>query len=106
MTIYKEIRGTVIAKGKMDIFLPKTTISIKWKHSKSPVKYAPGKMVYGGIYYNREGLLPDAPGRIWFEADLNYYNGKRNGHRVLWSNDGLMFVTYNHYESIIEVVGG
>ena len=81
-------------------------IALGWQHSKSPVKYAPGKMVYGGIYYNREGLLPDAPGRIWFEADLNYYSGKRNGHRVLWSNDGLMFVTYNHYESFIEVIGG
>lgn len=48
----------------------------------------------------------NAPGRIWYEADLNYYSGKRNGHRVLWSNDGLMFVTYNHYESFIEVIGG
>ena len=53
-----------------------------------------------------KGVLPDAPGRIWFEADLNYHSGKRNGHRVLWSNDGLMFVTYNHYESFIEVFGG
>lgn len=81
-------------------------LALGWKPSKSPVKYAPNKMVYGGTYHNREGLLPDAPGRIWFEADLNYYNGKRNGHCVLWSNDGLMFVTYNHYESFIEVVGG
>jgi len=53
-------------------------LTLGWKPSKSPVNYAPGKMVYGGIYYNREGLLPDTPGRIWFEADLNYYSGKRN----------------------------
>ena len=39
-------------------------LTLGWQHGKSPVKYAPGKMVYGGIYYNREGLLPDAPGRV------------------------------------------
>ena len=35
----------------------------------------------------------------------NYYEGKRNGHRVLWSNDGLMFVTYDHYETFYEIIG-
>ena len=59
-----------------------------------------------GIFKNKEGRLPDAPGRIWYEADLNYYSGKRNNHRLLWSNDGLFFVTYDHYESFMEVVGG
>lgn len=29
-------------------------------------------------------------------------NGKRNGHRLLWSNDGLMFVTYDHYVTFYE----
>lgn len=81
-------------------------LALGWRPGKSPAKYAPGKMLTRGIYRNDNGHLPDAPGRIWFEADLNYYSGKRNGHRVLWSNDGLMFVTYNHYESFIEVFGG
>lgn len=81
-------------------------IAMGWYYGKSPAKFAPEKMVFGGIYRNEEGLLPNAPGRIWFEADLNYYSGKRNGHRVLWSNDGFMFVTYNHYQSFVEVIGG
>lgn len=81
-------------------------IALGWYYGKSPAKYTPDQMAYGGIYRNDNGHLPDAPGRIWFEADLNYHSGKRNGHRVLWSNDGLMFVTYNHYESFIEVIGG
>ena len=34
----------------------------------------------------------------------NYVSGKRNNQRVLWSNDGLVFVTYNHYETFIEIV--
>ncbi len=81
-------------------------IALGWKYGKAPVKYAPDKMVYGGVYRNENGHLPDAPGRIWFEADLNYYSGRRNGHRILWSNDGLMFVTYDHYITFFEVIGG
>ena len=80
--------------------------ALGWKKSKAPAKYAPGKMVFGGIYRNDDGHLPDEPGRIWYEADLNYYSGKRNGHRLLWSNDGLFFVTYDHYKTFMEVVGG
>ena len=29
---------------------------------------------------------------------------ERNGHRLLWSNDGLMFVTYDHYETFLEII--
>ncbi len=77
-----------------------------WKFGDSPVKYAPGKMIDGGAFQNRNGHLPSAPGRIWYEADLNYYNGKRNRHRIVYSNDGLIFVTYDQYETFIEVIGG
>lgn len=77
--------------------------ALGWKWGDSPAKYAPGKMATMGIYRNDNGHLPDAPGRIWYEADINYYSGKRNAHRILWSNDGLMFVTYDHYRTFIEV---
>ena len=89
--------------------LPDNYISLQdlqalgWKWGDSPIKYAPGKMATMGIYRNDNGHLPDAPGRVWYEADINYYNGKRNAHRILWSNDGLMFVTYDHYRTFIEV---
>ncbi len=75
-----------------------------WRQSKSPENYIPDKMIMGGIYHNKNDHLPNAPGRIWYEADINYYEGKRNGHRFLWSNDGLMFVTYNHYETFYEII--
>lgn len=75
-----------------------------WKHGKSPVKFISGKMIGGDVYINSDGHLPDAPGRIWHEADINYYEGKRNKHRILWSNDGLIFVTYDHYETFYEIV--
>ena len=51
----------------------------------------------GGIYRNEDGKLPSADGRIWYEADINYTGGIRNSSRILYSNDGLVFVTYDHY---------
>lgn len=64
----------------------------------------PDTMITMGEYLNEDNHLPDAPGRIWYEADINYYEGRRNRHRILWSNDGLIFVTYDHYETFYEVV--
>ncbi|MBQ8575181.1 MAG: phage head morphogenesis protein [Clostridia bacterium] len=74
-----------------------------WDNGDSPVKFAPKKMIFGGTYHNFNGRLPQIEGRIWYEADINYYLGKRNRHRIVWSNDGLIFVTYDHYETFIEI---
>lgn len=65
---------------------------------------APDKMIGGDIYQNRNGHLPQAPGRIWYEADINFTDGYRTRHRILYSNDGLIFVTYDHYETFVEIV--
>ena len=75
-----------------------------WKNGKTVAKYAPGKMLTKGVYLNIDGKLPEAKGRVWYEADINYYEGKRNRHRIIWSNDGLVFVTYNHYETFYEII--
>ena len=77
--------------------------ALGWRHGKNIVKYAPGKMLFGGIYDNENGHLPSALGRIWYEADINYYNGRRNQHRILFSSDGLIFVTYDHYLTFYEI---
>lgn len=65
---------------------------------------APGKMIYGGVFKNRQGKLPQSDGRIWYEADINYTSGWRNNDRILFSNDGLIFVTYDHYMTFIEII--
>ena len=77
--------------------------ALGWRHGKRIARYAPGKMLFSGVYDNDDGRLPSAPGRIWYEADINYYNGLRNGHRILFSSDGLIFVTYDHYSTFYEV---
>ena len=91
--------------GKLpDYYISKEELyALGWKSGKSVASKAPGKMVFGGIYENDDGHLPSVPRRIWYEADINYYNGKRNSQRILWSNDGLIFVTYDHYHTFIEI---
>lgn len=75
-----------------------------WRKGMNPVDYAPGQMITGGIYENWDGHLPQKDGRTWHEADINYKQGKRNSQRIVWSNDGLLFVTYDHYETFHEIV--
>ncbi len=74
-----------------------------WRRGKWPSNFIPDKMIGGGIYKNKDGRLPEASGRVWYEADINYEMGKRNNYRTLYSSDGLMFVTYDHYETFYEI---
>lgn len=62
---------------------------------------APGKMLTKGIYKNLNNHLPVETGRIWYEADINYVEGYRGCERIIFSNDGLIFVTYDHYQTFI-----
>lgn len=64
---------------------------------------APRKMIFGGVYENYDEKLPQKSGRIWYEADINYNGGYRNTQRILFSNDGLIFVNYDHYITFCEI---
>lgn len=64
-------------------------------------KVAPEKVIGGNVYYNDDDKLPS--GRTWYEADINYTGGYRNGSRILYSDDGLVFVTFNHYYTFYEI---
>ncbi|MBQ9973945.1 MAG: minor capsid protein [Oscillospiraceae bacterium] len=65
---------------------------------------APGKMLTKGTYKNRNEHLPQVPGRTWKEADINYLSGYRGPARILFSNDGLLFVTYDHYQTFQAII--
>lgn len=63
-------------------------------------KYIPGAAIGGNHFGNREGLLPDAPGRSWTECDINTDGASgRGAERIVFSNDGLIYYTSDHYES-------
>jgi len=57
----------------------------------------------GDPFKNDKGKLPLSQERTWQEADINYSGGYRNKQRVLYFNDGLIFVTYDHYETFFEI---
>ena len=77
--------------------------SLGWVPSKGNLcEVAPGKAIGGDIWTNRQKSLPTKSGRKYFEADLNYHCGNRNADRVVFSNDGLVFVTHDHYRNFEE----
>ncbi|MBR2971809.1 MAG: hypothetical protein IKC61_02640 [Clostridia bacterium] len=49
-------------------------------------------------------MLPAKIGRTWQEADFDYLRGYRNSRRILYSNDGLIFVSYDHAKTFYELV--
>ena len=59
----------------------------------------PGKSIGGGGFYNDDHMMPDAPGREWFECDIDYQGGFRNAKRIVYSNDGLIYYTNDHYKT-------
>ena len=64
----------------------------------------PNKMIGGNLYENRRGLLPERQGRIWREADFDFIDGYRNSKRILYFNDGLIFISYDHAKTFYELV--
>lgn len=85
----------------------KEAVSLGYKKIVGNLGYvAPGKMLTKGVYKNRGEKRPEEPGRIWYEADINYNPvfGYRGSDRILFSNDGLIFVTYDHYHTFVEIV--
>ena len=63
-------------------------------------KYAPDCAIGGDKFGNREGLLPEAPGRQYYECDIDTLGeNSRGAKRIVYSDDGLIYYTEDHYES-------
>lgn len=64
--------------------------------------YAPGMCIGGDYFGNYEGLLPKEKGRTYTECDINTLGeDSRGAERIVFSNDGLIFYTDDHYESFV-----
>lgn len=64
---------------------------------------APGSSIGGDRFGNYEQQLPDEKGRKWTECDIGFNGGYRGGERIVFSNDGLIYYTGNHYQSFSQV---
>ncbi|MGE5329129.1 MAG: ribonuclease domain-containing protein [Deltaproteobacteria bacterium] len=102
LTSFKEVADYIKANGKLPSnFITKAQAKrLGWDSKKGNLaKVAPGKSIGGDIFTNREKVLPNKTGRIWREADADYKSGFRNSKRILYSNDGLIYKTADHYKT-------
>ena len=60
---------------------------------------APGMSIGGDYFGNYEGNLPEAKGRDYYECDIDTDGSYRSAKRIVFSNDGLIYYTEDHYET-------
>ena len=96
-------------KGKLPVnYLTKEKAEVLgWKHGKPLNNYAKGCQIGGDIFENVPPVLPEKSGRIWYEAAIGLDNtvarAKQPGTRLLYSNDGLLYITIDHYKTVIKI---
>lgn len=100
-----EVAQYIHAHGCLpDNFITKSEAkSLGWKSGRLLNQYAPGKCIGGDRFYNKEGLLP--AGHTYFECDIDTL-GKtsRGAKRIVFSSDGLIFYTDDHYKSFYQFI--
>ena len=80
--------------------------ALGWDNKKGNLQdVAPGMSIGGDRFGNYEGLLPEADGRKYFECDIDYEGGYRGAERIIFSNDGLIFYTEDHYKTFEQLYG-
>jgi chromosome segregation ATPase len=97
---YGKLPDNYITKGQAEV--------AGWSPGKNVNYFTPGKSLGGDIFLNlpdrTTGIrpLPSKESRIWYEADINYTEGTRKNfsERILYSNDGLIYKSHNHYEDL------
>ena len=102
----QDIADYIFEHGKLpDNFITKKQAqNLGWDSSRNYVSdVAPGKSIGGDRFGNYEGQLPDKKGRTWKEADCNYTRGKRGAERIVFSNDGLVYYTGDHYNTFTKM---
>lgn len=91
-------------KLPVNFITKKEAIDLGWNSEKGNLWDVTDKMSIGGDRFgNKEGLLPNLKGRTYYECDVNYEGGFRGAERIVFSNDGLIFYTEDHYKSFTQL---
>lgn len=69
-------------------------------------KVAPGKSIGGDYFGNYEGILPEVKGRTYYECDIDTDGHYRGAKRIIFSDDGWIYYTEDHYETFEELYTG
>lgn len=113
-----EESGTYTSKDQVALYLhtygrlPENYITkrdaedLGWDSKKGNLwEVAPGMSIGGSRFGNYEGALPDKKGRKYFECDIDYEGGYRGAKRLIYSDDGLIFYTEDHYNTFEQLYG-
>jgi len=96
LTFFEELPDNYLTK--------KEAQAMGWESRKGNLwDVAKGCSIGGDRFGNYEKLLPDAKGRKWTECDIDFDGRYRNSKRIVFSNDGLIYYTDDHYESFDEI---
>ncbi len=101
-TTKEEVAAYLHAYGHLpdNYITKKDAEALGWNSKKGNLwDIAPGMSIGGSRFGNYEKKLPEKDGRKYFECDLNYDGGYRGAERLIYSNDGLIFYTGDHYET-------
>lgn len=95
---YKKLPNNFITK--------KEASELGWESNKGNLwDVTDEKSIGGDRFGNREGLLPKSEGRQYYECDINYEGGYRGPERIVYSNDGLIYYTEDHYKTFTLIYG-
>ena len=76
-----------------------TAMKLGWTHKRTLDEVAPGKSIGGDKFGNFEGRLPIVAGRTYRECDIDYIKGSRGSKRIIFSNDGNIYYSGDHYKN-------
>ncbi|MGO4815667.1 ribonuclease domain-containing protein, partial [Cupriavidus sp. 2MCAB6] len=78
-----------------------------WQPGRALNNSVAGGQLGGDVFANSTNVLPSASGRIWYEADIGLSNtmsrSNQLGTRLLYSSDGLLYITADHYKTVTKI---
>lgn len=96
--LYQELPPNYLTKKEAE--------NLGWDNRKGNLwEVAPGASIGGSKFGNYEKRLPEKSGRQYYECDIDYEGGYRNAKRIVYSNDGLVYYTEDHYETFEQLYG-
>lgn len=101
-TSKEEVAAYIHQYGKLpsNFITKKEAKNLGWVSTEGNLaEVAPGKSIGGDYFGNYEGLLPEDDDRDYYECDINTDGGHRGAERIVFSNDGLIYYTADHYDT-------
>lgn len=95
---YKKLPDNYITKAE--------ATDLGWKSGRSVEKYAPGKRIGGDCFRDDKAQLPAVIGRTWTECDIDARGKRRGAERIVYSSDGLIYYTPDHYRTFEQLYDG